>query len=158
MANQVLIPSPAKYELNLLTPPQPSLWSSLKANVKDALFPEKLPPLQLTSHPVRVKSIWGEYRYTKRSTTMTMMIHAMALTGLIVISIYGRKVAQEVARPAVDLIAPDISAYQPVVKQPEKMGGGGGGGDRDKIEAPKGKLPKVAQEQITPPAMVVRNS
>ena len=37
------------------------------------------------------------------------------------------------------------------------MGGGGGGGDRDKLQAPKGKLPKLAMEQITPPAMVIRN-
>jgi len=157
MANQVLIPTPARYELNFLTPPEPSLWSSLKANVKEALFPEKLPPLHLTSHPVRVKSIWGEYRYTKRSTTMTMLIHAMALSALIVVSIIGRKVVKEEARPVIALVAPDISAYQPIVKQPDKMGGGGGGGDRDKLQAPKGKLPKVEKEQFTPPAVVVRN-
>ncbi len=36
-------------------------------------------------------------------------------------------------------------------------GGGGGGGDRDKFQAPKGKLPKQSMEQITPPAIVVRN-
>ena len=36
-------------------------------------------------------------------------------------------------------------------------GGGGGGGDRDKFQAPKGKLPKQSMEQITPPMMVVRN-
>jgi TonB family protein len=106
---------------------------------------------------VRVKSIWGDYRYTKRSTTMTLLIHAMALSGVIAISVIGHRVVKQVARPVIDLIAPDISAYQPVVDQPEKMGGGGGGGDRDKLEAPKGKLPKVAQDQITPPAVVVRN-
>ncbi len=156
MANQVLIPTPARYELTLLTPPLPSLWSSLKANIKEALFPEKLPPLRLTSHPVRVKSIWSEYRYTKRSTTMTMLIHAMALSALIVVSIIGRKVVKEEARPVIALVAPDISAYQPIVKQPDKMGGGGGGGDRDKLQAPKGKLPKVEKEQFTPPAVVVR--
>jgi len=157
MANQVLVPIPARYELNFLTPPEPSLWSSLKANIKEALFPEKLPPLHLTSHPVRVKSIWGEYRYTKRSTTMTMLIHAMALSALIVASVIGHKVVKEEARPVIALVAPDLSEYQPIVKQPDKMGGGGGGGDRDKLQAPKGKLPKVEKEQFTPPAVVVRN-
>jgi protein TonB len=39
----------------------------------------------------------------------------------------------------------------------QEVAGGGGGGDRDRIEAPKGKLPKRAMEQITPPAVVVRN-
>ncbi|HTC93695.1 MAG TPA: energy transducer TonB [Terriglobales bacterium] len=163
MTNQVLIPvqsasyESANYELNLLPPPEPSLWSSLKANVKDALFPEKLPPLQLTSRPVKVRSIWGDYRYTKRSTTMTMLIHSFALAGLIVISIIGHRVVKEATRPTVDLVAPDIAAYQPVVAKPDNMGGGGGGGDRDKLQAPKGKLPKQTQDQITPPAVVVRN-
>jgi periplasmic protein TonB len=43
----------------------------------------------------------------------------------------------------------------PVAKK--VVGGGGGGGDHDKLPAPKGALPKPALEQITPPAIVVRN-
>jgi TonB family protein len=43
------------------------------------------------------------------------------------------------------------------MKKNDVIGGGGGGGDRDKIPAVRGKLPKHAMEQITPPAMVVRN-
>ena len=40
----------------------------------------------------------------------------------------------------------------------QEAGGGGGGGERAKIEAPQGRLPKVSMEQqITPPAIVVRN-
>jgi len=88
---------------------------------------------------------------------MTTLIHVMAVTGLIVVSILGRRVVQEATRETVSLVAPDISEYQPVVQQPDKMGGGGGGGDHDKLQAPKGKLPKVEQEQITPPMVVVRN-
>ncbi len=40
---------------------------------------------------------------------------------------------------------------------PDESGGGGGGGDRDKMAASKGALPKMSREQITPPAIVVRN-
>ncbi|HZU21801.1 MAG TPA: energy transducer TonB, partial [Terriglobales bacterium] len=36
-------------------------------------------------------------------------------------------------------------------------GGGGGGGDHDKLQAPKGRLPKQSMEQFTPPAMVLHN-
>jgi TonB family protein len=39
----------------------------------------------------------------------------------------------------------------------KQSGGGGGGGDRDKLAASKGSLPKQAREQITPPAVIVRN-
>ncbi|HLK32441.1 MAG TPA: energy transducer TonB, partial [Terriglobales bacterium] len=38
-----------------------------------------------------------------------------------------------------------------------KAGGGGGGGDRDKLQASKGALPKLSDQQITPPAVIVRN-
>src|SRR5207244_9493274 len=55
----------------------------------------------------------------------------------------------------VTLITPD--EVPPLPPSKTVAGGGGGGGDRDKFQAPKGKLPKQAMEQITPPAMVVRN-
>jgi periplasmic protein TonB len=53
------------------------------------------------------------------------------------------------------LIRPDDVPVLPPSKT--KVGGGGGGGDRDKLQAVKGKLPKLAMEQFTPPAVVVRN-
>src|SRR5439155_8621954 len=37
------------------------------------------------------------------------------------------------------------------------MGGGGGGGDRSLLPASKGKLPKAALRQFTPPMAVVNN-
>ena len=54
-------------------------------------------------------------------------------------------------------LATDISEYMPLPVSKTKAGGGGGGGDRDKLNAPKGALPKSAKDQITPPAIVVRN-
>jgi periplasmic protein TonB len=55
-------------------------------------------------------------------------------------------------------VNPDLSEVMPIsTKKNDTLGGGGGGGDRDKIQAPKGKLPKQSMEQITPPAMVIRN-
>src|SRR5215472_15421044 len=52
----------------------------------------------------------------------------------------------------------DLDAYQP--KMPPKkqaMGGGGGGGDRSPLPASKGRLPKLALKQFTPPMAVVNN-
>jgi TonB family protein len=46
----------------------------------------------------------------------------------------------------------------PVLKASKtQVGGGGGGGDRDVLNASKGKLPKLAMQQITPPVVVIRN-
>lgn len=62
---------------------------------------------------------------------------------------------QEIKQQVVGLVT-DVSPY---VLPPwaTQAGGGGGGGDRDKLQASKGSPPKFAREQITPPAVVVRN-
>ncbi len=62
---------------------------------------------------------------------------------------------QEIKKQVVALVT-DVSPYTlPASKT--QAGGGGGGGDRDKFAASKGAAPKFAAEQITPPAIVVRN-
>jgi len=135
-----------------------SLFDSLKDNLRDLLFPEKLPPLKLTSRPVAVKSIWGDYDNRKVARTSSLIIHSLMIGALVAISIIGaRKVVQE-THEQVTLVAPDISEYMPMTpKNLPSLQGGGGGGDRDKVIAPKGHLPKPAMEQITPPEVVVRN-
>lgn len=57
--------------------------------------------------------------------------------------------------PVVQLIPGPTEDLLPVA--PGKIGGGGGGGDRDKMDASKGSPPRFAAEQLTPPAVVVRN-
>ena len=72
----------------------------------------------------------------------------------------GARAVKNVEKPreTVTLIAPDLTPPLPMTKKADTtVGGGGGGGDRDKLQAPKGKLPKLAMEQITPPAIVIRN-
>jgi len=166
MANQVLIapteptvvrkPVPGKVP-NFNIKAEKSLLGSLFENLRDVLFPEKLPPLKLTSRPVPVRSIWGAYDNRKVARQTSLVLHAAMIAGLVAVSILGRKVVQEV-KEQVTLVTPDVSEYLPMTPKPEpKLQGGGGGGDRDKVIAPKGRLPKPAMEQITPPEVVVRN-
>jgi TonB family protein len=174
MANQVLISPPERPEeevayrgparqdedLHLLprTTANESLWISLRDNVRAVFFPEELPPLKLTSRPVAVRDIWGEYNYKKQSASVSLVVHILFLAGLIGLSVWGVKAVTEKPRETVTLIAPDDAPQLPITpKKPQTMAGGGGGGDRDKLQAPKGKLPKSAMEQITPPAVVIRN-
>ena len=135
----------------------PPLWQSLFTNLKELLFPNKLPPLQLTSRPVKVADMWGEYRFKKSSAGVSLVIHAAALAGIVYLSIEGVKVVTQPVQQ-ITLVAPQISDYVPISQKPhDTVGGGGGGGDHDKLVAPKGRLPKFAMQQITPPAMVIRN-
>jgi len=152
-------PAGPEPELHLLLPKdsEKSLWGSLTQNFRQTFFPEKLPPLVLTSQPIPVKDIWGFYNeYRKRSATASTIAHIVVVALLILGTIYlGRRVVMKQEQPTVTLLAPsDI----PVMKAAKaQVGGGGGGGDRDKFNAPKGKIPKQSMQQITPPAIVVRN-
>jgi hypothetical protein len=50
------------HELDLLLPQSVTrpLWKSLLSNLRDRLFPEKLPPLQLTSRPMNTGMLIGD--------------------------------------------------------------------------------------------------
>ena len=62
---------------------------------------------------------------------------------------------EQLKQNAIALVS-DISPYVLPTSNKES-GGGGGGGDRDKLAASKGRLPRQALDQITPPMVVVRN-
>src|SRR5215471_7384591 len=120
-----------------------SMLRSLFRNVREALFPEKLPPLQLTSRPVPVREIWTRGS-TKRSATQSFVLHALCLVTLIVASIIGARTHSEIKpEQHVTLTVPPLSDYQPVM-QPKvalkPLAGGGGGGEHAKISEPKGHL------------------
>lgn len=160
MLNQdaVLPPKKDEPELYLLLREDlnPPLWQSLFTNIRERVFPKKLPPLQLTSRPVKVAEIWAEDNYKKKSAGVSVVVHVAALAGLIMLSIAGAKIATKPTQQ-INLVAPDVSDYMLPPTKHDQVGGGGGGGDHDKLQAPKGKLPKFAMQQITPPAMVIRN-
>ena len=123
------------------------------------LFPQNLPPLQLTAKPVPVREVFGFYDNRTKGLAGTVLIHGALLGLLVASSLVGTKVMhQEKPVAAVSLVAPDVSVYLPISpKKDDTIGGGGGGGDRDKLAAPQGKMPKQAMEQFTPPAIVIRN-
>jgi periplasmic protein TonB len=133
------------------------LWKSLGQNLSEFFFPKKQPPLVLTSKPIPVKDIWGFYDYKKNGALGSTVVHVLAVVVIIGGTMLGRRVVQQITKPheVVTLVAPDD--IPPLPPSKTQSGGGGGGGDRDKFQAPKGKLPKQSMEQITPPMMVVRN-
>jgi protein TonB len=166
MANQLVISPPeektssqADLHFGLMDELERPWWHSLRQSIHDWRHPEKLPPLRLTSRPVRVRDIWTDSRPRKSARVSSLILHGAMIALLIWLSIIGKQVVQQKkVQETVSLISPDVSAYLPMSnKKNDTIGGGGGGGDRDKFQAPKGKLPKLSMEQITPPAVVVRN-
>jgi periplasmic protein TonB len=96
----------------------------------------------------------GLYAVRKGSFLISFLLNTLFLTSIIAVGTMVATHPQEIRQSVVELISPSDLAM-PVDKK--ETGGGGGGGDRDKLNAPKGALPKTAREQITPPAVVVRN-
>src|SRR5258708_15160254 len=137
-------PAGPEPELHLLLPKdsEKSLWGSLTQNFRQTFFPEKLPPLVLTSQPIPVKDIWGFYNeYRKRSATASTIAHIVVVALLILGTIYlVRRVVIKQEQPTVTLLAPsDI----PVMKAAEaQVGCGGRGGGPRQIHAPPGEVTK----------------
>ncbi len=104
------------------------------------------------------EAIWGQFNnYRSNGLVVSAVVHVALLSLILSGAIFGHQVLQQVRRhETVTLIAPSPNSYAlPVAKK--VVGGGGGGGDHDRLPAPKGRLPKLAVEQITPPAIIVRN-
>lgn len=131
-------------------------YKSFIQNLKDLINPPKLPPLELTSKPVAVKDIWGLYGRQKKSFMMSTGFQIGIVT--LVFIAFSTPAVQEKAKEVATLIMP-LDMAPPPMAPPKKdmMHGGGGGGDRSPLPASKGRLPKVAPRQFTPPAAVINN-
>ncbi len=104
------------------------------------------------------EAIWGQFNnYRSQGLKWSTGIHVVLGALLFASALVGTKAVQkEPQHEIVTLIAPSPDTYaMPVAKK--IASGGGGGGDHDMIQAPKGELPKPSLEQITPPAIIVRN-
>jgi TonB family protein len=122
---------------------------SLYQNLYDVVRPTKLPPLEITSKPVAVKSIWGLYALNPKSFYTSVTILSTVFV-LLMVTFTNKAVQQKIAEK-LDLIDPNIEAYKPA---PQKAGGGGGGGAREITPVSKGQAPKPALKQFTPPMIV----
>src|SRR6267142_106012 len=96
----------------LLAPEMEEPWyKSFIQNVKDAINPPQLPPLEVTSKPVAVKDIWGLYGNKKESGLMSLAFHAGVVALLFFVGT--NKAVQQKVKEAVHLTLPDIAPYMP---------------------------------------------
>jgi periplasmic protein TonB len=97
----------------------------------------------------------GIYAVHRGNFAISAALHVALIA---VVAMAGLWMAQrpQITPHATSVLLTDIRAFV-LPRSIEKSGGGGGGGDRDKLSESKGSLPRFAREQITPPAVVVRN-
>ena len=131
---------------------------TLKRNLRQIAEEKKLPPLRLSSRPVRVRSIWGAYDHKKRGVLWSFAVHVTVVT--LLFTVFAAPAIQDSLRGSVTLIIPiDISPYLADIKMLAlgKSGGGGGGGQNSPLPPSKGKLPRFDLKQFAPPTPVIMN-
>jgi periplasmic protein TonB len=134
----------------LLAPELEEKWIvTFFRDIKEAINPPKLPPLEVTSKPVELKTLGGIYSGNEtKSGLVSLLIHCGVVALVLFLGTLKpiQKILKEQFTP---LVAPPISAYDPPKKQTHM--GGGGGGARSPIDASRGKLPQISKKQFTPP-------
>jgi len=133
------------------------LLKSLFRQLDDFFFPKKLPPLKLESKPIPVKDIWGFYNNWKEGALGSTGVHVLIVGVVVAGFLIGRHVVKAAPPAATVTILTDPNDIPALKPSKTLVGGGGGGGDRDVLQASKGRLPKFSMQQITPPAVVLRN-
>ena len=102
--------------------------------------------------------VWGQYNnYRANGLVGSGIVHVVLLVVVLAGAAVGHQVVQKAKqREIVTLVAPSPDSY--IFQSSRKVvGGGGGGGDHDPLPAPKGRLPKFAPVQVTPPQILLRN-
>jgi periplasmic protein TonB len=99
---------------------------------------------------------YGDYQVRKSTFVLSFLVHTLAVALLLTSGLWMVKHQEQIKQSVVEILPADIGAYA-LPPSKTQVGGGGGGGDRDKLAASKGALPKQALDQITPPAVVIRN-
>jgi TonB family protein len=132
-------------------------YLNLARNLKELIFPPKLPPLEVTAKPVQVKELFAPDPYRGKSQFISLLVHI----GLVALAftVGSNKHVQQAVKNTISLVAPvDIAPYIPdLPPAPKTAGGGGGGGDRSPLPASKGRLPRADLKQFTPPTAVIQN-
>jgi periplasmic protein TonB len=135
-------------------------FGSFSDRLKELFFPKKLPPLNVTSKPIKVKDIWSKDENWSWTQATAFALH-IGIVALLIVPFgwnFMNKSIEAKNKPGIDVTGIDISPY--VSKLPagnNKAGGGGGGGDRSPIPATKGKAPRFTMTQFTPPTAVIKN-
>lgn len=131
-------------------------YRDLPAQIK-SLFEKPTPSLiPLTSQPVDVPDIWGDYPQQPASWMNSLLVHVLAVTAIVLPYVVSGLLHPVKPKPVMQStdISPYLSSLPPSAK---KAGGGGGGGDRSPTPASKGPVPKFSAQQLTPPVAVLQN-
>ncbi|HXZ11423.1 MAG TPA: energy transducer TonB [Candidatus Sulfotelmatobacter sp.] len=128
-------------------------FGNLWQNLRDAIFPPKLPPLKVSSPPVAVPEIWSKNTQFTRVQALSIAFHVVVLV-LIIVPLLPELMSPPTTQAKTYVTDINISPYLPKLPAAaKKAGGGGGGGEHNPVPASRGAAPKFNWTQLTPPAV-----
>jgi TonB family protein len=128
-------------------------YKGIVISVKELIHPPKLPPLELTSKPVKLTSLKGLYGGHETTAGLSSVVVHVAVVALLLF-VGSLKPVQKAVKEFVPIFAPPLKDYQPKPKPEQSKGGGG---SPQKTEVAKGQLPKVAPKSFIPPIQTVQD-
>jgi TonB family protein len=123
------------------------LWTRLYESVLEALFPPKLPPLELTSTPIPVPDRMATTTNPWAVGTATI-VNGGILAMLLFMGL-GAAINRSPQPNPGKINVSDLTIFAPSSTQ--LMGGGGGGGSHELIDPNIGRLPRFENTPIVPP-------
>ncbi len=132
--------------------PDESVWIGIWGNLRDALFPRRLPPLKLTSRPVAVADPLAAHR-DATSSVIAFTMHVLIVVAILWIGLMPHP---QVIVPHRTITPITFQPYIPPVTAPAPtvMHGGGGGGAHQFVEPTKGHLPPVEKLRVVAPQII----
>ena len=128
------------------------IWTGLYESVRDVFFPQKLPPLELTSTPIPVPD-----RMAVKTNPWAVGTATVVNGGILALILFmgARAIIQHINPPMITTPIDVGSFKMDAPKSAQAAGGGGGGGSHDMIDPIKGKLPKLEKAPVTPPMVPI---
>jgi protein TonB len=121
------------------------VFGSLISSVRDAFFAPKLPPLVLQSKPIAVLDRMA----IKRSPASTAFAVGAHVVIILLVALFIASQVKVLAPSKKDASAVALTPPPPIAPKLEQIGGGGG--QHDLAPVSKGRLPDLAQKQLTAP-------
>jgi protein TonB len=127
-------------------------WSEgagLWQNLRDLVFPRKLPPLEVSSQPVPVPEIWSKNTQFTRVQALSVAFHIVVLV-LIIVPLIPELMSPPTTKANTGYSVTPISPYLPKLAPAAKKAGGGGG-QHNNAPAVRGQAPKFDWTQFSKP-------
>jgi TonB family protein len=130
---------------------QKPIWATLYESFHDTLFPQKLPPLELTSTPVPTPDRMAVRANPWAIGTATVVNGS--ILALIILLGLRTTIFNSPHAPSSNIQLKDYTIFAPPAA--DSAHGGGGGGSNDLIDPITGRLPQRADMPITPPQIPI---